>query len=452
MIKILFLIFINIFIVSLKETQIIQKDYDIAEVVLSLSYQEGISYDLIFNAVDNGTYVILFPDDFLLLEATGDIHEDVDFNKEDGFISQVYAQNFVKGDHIKLHYPSGNYTNIPSPHKIRIEKIDGYFKIKTNSFYTISTMAVNDCKKPIYIFKFQHIMSFPGDSLSLVGKTHSGDFSGEYRTTEFDPDDSLDKDFIKFDLDSGINLSSLPFFLIIIKLQCQVPGLISFFMGDEGPLVHKGIGLKQVKAYVSSYDIIHDELPTNVYIQAFNVMGSSSFDLTKMGGREYNKDFYTKIEFSTSSSTEFHFKNLKDEASLILISFNVGETTDKVAKEKENIIVLPNERVIIPLKIITDKKYIKITSSVKGFYWQYQFSQSDDINFYPQMSEDKNFKNGNIVYINNPFTYNRLKTDYSMFISFIHFNDEATILNFEYTDYDSSFAISNSNIQNLIKN
>ena len=89
---------------------------------------------------------------------------------------------------------------------------------------------------------------------------------------------------------------------------------------------------------------------------------------------------------------------------------------------------------IIPLKVITDKKYIKITSTVKGFYWEYQFSQSDDINFYPQMSKDKNFKNGNVVYINNPYTFNRLKTDYSMFISFIHFNDEATILNFEYTD------------------
>ena len=193
--KIVFLIFINIFKVWLRETQIIQKDYDIAEGILSLSYQEDISYDILFNAVDNDTYVIFFPDYFVLLETTGDIHEDVDFNKEGGFISTVYAQNFVKGDYIKLHYPLYDHTHIASPNKIRIEKIDGYFKLKTYSYCTFFTMAVNDCKKPIYIFPYYFTHHIP-----LVIKTHSGDFSGEYRTTEFDPNDFLDKDFIKFDI------------------------------------------------------------------------------------------------------------------------------------------------------------------------------------------------------------------------------------------------------------
>ena len=78
--KIIFLLFISIFIVSPKETQIIEKDFDIAEGVLPLGYNQDIAYDIVFNAVDNGTYVKVFPDSFQLLEATGDIHEDVDFN------------------------------------------------------------------------------------------------------------------------------------------------------------------------------------------------------------------------------------------------------------------------------------------------------------------------------------------------------------------------------------
>ena len=121
---------------------------------------------------------------------------------------------------------------------------------------------------------------------------------------------------------------------------------------------------------------------------------------------------------------------------MILSIFNVGVTTDKVAKEKENISVLPNERIIIPLKKITDKKYIKITSSVKGFFWEYQYSQTDNINYLPKMSSNKNFKNGNTVYVDNPYTYYRFNTDYYMYISFIHYNSGSTTFKFEYGNWN----------------
>ena len=65
-------------------------------------------------------------------------------------------------------------------------------------------MAVNDCKKPVYIFASYLFSSF--FPTSFVAKTHSGDFFAEYRTTKFDPDNSIDKDFKKFDLDSGVYL------------------------------------------------------------------------------------------------------------------------------------------------------------------------------------------------------------------------------------------------------
>ena len=35
-----------------------------------------------FNAINDGNYVIIFPDYFQILEATGELHEDVDLIKE----------------------------------------------------------------------------------------------------------------------------------------------------------------------------------------------------------------------------------------------------------------------------------------------------------------------------------------------------------------------------------
>lgn len=50
------------------------------------------------------------------------------------------------------------------------------------------------------------------------------------------------------------------------------------------------------------------------------------------------------------------------------------------------------------------------------------------------MSSNKNFKNGNTVYVDNPYTYYRFHTDYYMYISFIHYNSGSTTFKFEYTN------------------
>lgn len=82
MAKIIYFTFINLFIISLNQ---IQKTFDIVEGIQSLAIQKDSTYTLTFNAKDSGNYVILFPSHFQLLEATGDIHEDVDL--KDGFYS-----------------------------------------------------------------------------------------------------------------------------------------------------------------------------------------------------------------------------------------------------------------------------------------------------------------------------------------------------------------------------
>ena len=426
MAKIIFFTFISLFIISLNQ---IQKSFDIVEGIQSLAIQQDSTYTLTFNAKDSGNYVILFPSHFQLLEATGDIHEDVDLRE--GFYSTAYAQNFTKGNYIKLKYPLVMSTQLPATIKFRIEKINAYFKFKTESTSIFSTMALNDCKMPIYVLNYNPQPDVR--KVSLCGKVHSGAFVGGYRTTEFDPSDSFNKDFKKLDLEMGTELS-LPFNLNIIKLQCKEPGIISFYLENDSMYGFSDeIGVKRTEDIIY-LEQINGKLPANAYIQVFNLAGSTSIDLSGIGGRIYSRDFYTTVRLLASfSNPEIPVRNLK-EFSMILSIFNVGETTDKVAKEKENISVLPNERIIIPLKNITDNKYIKITSSVKGFFWEYQYSQTDNINYLPKMSSNKNFKNGNTVYVDNPYTYYRFKTDYYMYISFIHYNSGATTFKFEYTN------------------
>lgn len=218
---------------------------------------------------------------------------------------------------------------------------------------------------PIYVLNYNPQPDVR--KISLCGKVHSGAFIGGYRTTEFDPSDSFNKDFKKLDLELGTELS-LPFNLNIIKLQCKEPGIISFYLENDPIYAFSDeIGVKRTED-ITYVEQINGKLPANAYIQVFNLAGSTSIDLSDIGGRIYSRDFYTTVRLLASfSNSEFPVANLK-EFSMILSIFNVGETTDKVAKENENISVLPNERIIIPLKNITDKKYIKITSSVKGFF------------------------------------------------------------------------------------
>ena len=165
--------------------------------------------------------------------------------------------------------------------------------------------------------------------------------------------------------------------------------------------------------------------------QGFNLVGNTSIEFSKMG--EYSFDFYKELSFS-SIENKIVFCISKPFI-MTLTYFNRGESTDKVAVENEKMLILKNDRVIIPLKIITDKKYIKITSTVDGFYWEYQYSQTPDINYLPKLSyKSKHFQKGKTVYIDNPYIYKKIKTNYNWFISFIHYNDEEATFYYEYTN------------------
>ena len=78
----------------------------------------------------------------------------------------------------------------------------------------------------------------------------------------------------------------------------------------------------------------------------------------------------------------------------MLSHVNIGETNKKLAKENEDILVKPREIALISLDF--DKRSINISSNISGFYWTYEFSQTDDINYLPEnISRLSNYEAGN---------------------------------------------------------
>ena len=212
------LIFFCLFIYSLSQYKL-----DIVEGTKSFTIKKETYYNFTFNAIDYGNYIIIFPEEFERKEATGDLHEDINI---ESYNSSVYAQKFAIGDIVKVKYPKSDKVSKKTNITIRIEKIDVYFKLKTSLDPIIFTMAVNDCQKPVYIFTGDSSYSY-----YFHGKVHSGEFTGSYRNTEFDPDYPLDKDFNDLSISSG---TKLPFNLNIVKLQCKDPGIISIYIGEIG--------------------------------------------------------------------------------------------------------------------------------------------------------------------------------------------------------------------------
>ena len=83
----------------------------------------------------------------------------------------------------------------------------------------------------------------------------------------------------------------------------------------------------------------------------------------------------------------------------------------------------------------TNKKYIKVQSSVNKFHWDYIYSQTDDINYItPKNYSTMHYQKGNTSYIDNPYRYKSQRTNYHWFISLIHYNDEDAIFKYEYTN------------------
>ena len=296
---------------------------------------------------------------------------------------------------------------------------------------------MNKCNKPMYFFLDNTLLKgMYNICYSFLAKVHSGDFFGSYRTTEFDPDFPIDKDFEDFDISS---LTDLPYdyfnhHLVILKLQCREPGFISIFIARGTYLnLLNSVGLQAIK---EGYDFNVKISKENAYIQVINLYGNTSIDLTKYKDNIYYNDFYIKLEIENHNTVEIPFKIFGND-SMILTSMSYSESKSIIAKEYEAIEVKSNKRVIIPLLESADKKYIKINSTVNGFYWDYQYSQTSDINYLISSPSRRpyHFQRGNVAYIDNPYKYNKIKKHFNyMFITFKHYNEENSTFYYEYTN------------------
>ena len=427
--KIILLLCLCIFAYSQNEINI-----DIVEGTQSLTIQASTTYELTLRAKADGTFVIIFPDIFQVIEATGDLNEDI----RPGISSRVYAQRFAKGDYAKLKYPYLGGIKQTTINKIRIEKIEGNFRLMTTSMIEMFTMAMNDCNKPTYVFAYNRYPK--GKSFSFYGLIHSGAFTGSYRTSEFDPDYQINKNFkeFTFTVNKGVTLANV--YLNIVKLQCTEPGLISVYMASGGSEWPYGVQLSKNTCDGScSISFSSDRLPFTLYIQRFSLVGSTYYDCTEIKGSKYYNNFCAKIDITSRLSQTTHYsvkygKSGSSDYTMTLTFGNKGENTDKVLTENEKILVL-NQRIIIPLKVVNDKNYIKLQSSMNGIFWEYQYSQTSDINYLPYMTTySRHYEKKNVVYIDNPYKYSKIKTNYYWFVSFANPNEEGAFFSYEYTN------------------
>lgn len=300
-------------------------------------------YYFTFNAIDNGTYAIIFPSHFKLLEATGEINEDSDFDY--GVYSYIYAQNFKKGDYIKLSYPNWSFPTVNTTQKIRIEKIDAYFKLMSNGNPIKFTMAFNDCQKPLYIFGYK-------DNV-FNGKIHSGKFMGSYRTTPFNPDNSIiNENLTNLEISS---LTPIPPYIeyTMYKLQCIEPGIISIYMiknYDSSSILNNYMKLYYIQSpYTDYFKLSEYQSPINFYIQGYNLAGKTLMDFTNISGNCYENDFYDKIhvETNTNNSYKFFFNRTSNSDTIILIYSIIGESDDTRLEEKKSILVSKDKIVLI---------------------------------------------------------------------------------------------------------
>jgi hypothetical protein len=180
----------------------------------------------------------------------------------------------------------------------------------------------------------------------------------------------------------------------------------------------------------------YNEALTNIYFHVFTINGNSEVDLTRIKGDKYKNSFYTKFYYPYTGG--LYIVNVLGFQSLMLSTVNIGETNITLAKENEDILVKSGEITYISLGF--DKKSINISSNMSGFYWTYEFSQTDDINFLPRKTYGlSNYEVGNTTYIKNPHYFQPNNTNYYWFITFKHLHNESIVkFTYEYISEKSN--------------
>ena len=130
------------------------ENIDIKPGIIKYIIETGECKTFQFTAIDDGYYLITFENIGKIIEATGDVHQDISIFKEDGLRTGAYAQNFTKGDYFKMtypHQPDDSYIE----HSFKIEKINSEINLRLLIEYKYGGLFENiyltNCLKPIFI-------------------------------------------------------------------------------------------------------------------------------------------------------------------------------------------------------------------------------------------------------------------------------------------------------------
>ena len=395
-----------------------------------------------FTAIDDGYYLFTFKTWAMIKEATGQIHQDIDLRNQE-FITMVYAQKFVKGDYVKLFYPS-NKNLLSDFYTIKIEKLDNNINLRLlagpNAFsrsHHFETVFFDSCEKPIYL-----LLENDGSSKPLYFKTiiHSGAFTAKYKTTDYiaQENEYINDNLAKLNLN---RIAQLPeqFHRNIVELKCLVPGVITvlhtplnkdYIYQSNNGVIHN--------IFEDDYHIICSIYAGDSYVQMFNIYGCSTISIGTFIETYDCKDFSSIFGFSSSNfKLGADLKNVQSPYLLLTIVHSENENDGKkLLIEKEEYIINSGERMVIPIEIGNKKKNIKIKSTLPKFYWSLEFSLENDVNYVAFPYSDKlKYESSNILYIRNPYSYENIETDYYWFIVLYHYNEGSTPkFSYEYTD------------------
>ena len=417
-INIKLILFNLIWAFSLSESTTYTNNYTLEEKTLNIDMTKHNYYYLNFTAVDNGTYVIVFPDAKAnVLEIIGNRNKDIIINQDlinYGYRTRIYAQNFTIGDSVRMGYPykrrSDSYI-----HYIQILKLDANFRFFTEKDTFYYNLLIDDCQRPTFFFVSND--ETRETNYTYYSRVHFGEFSAEIKKTE---SIGFKEDFENLPFEQLFDLPS--FDINIIKFQCKKPGLLTVYFTNEtkwsiGPLTgNRQTIIRRPSGLIMDFG---KESPY-IYVEAF-IGGNISYDLTNIGGKNYTgKEFNTHIfyNFTQSWAREIKFRELTGDKSMVYSNFNFGFNNYPIAKEKEKVICedRASYKVYFQLNPKVTKKYIKIKSSKDDFYVLLEFSGTNSTNYLCENCRLIDIILENVTYIPNPYVFED-KTHYNWFIS-----------------------------------
>ena len=417
-INIKLILFNLIWAFSLSEYTTYTYNITLEEKKLNIDITKYFHYYLNFTAVDNGIYVIVFPDaQANIIEIIGNRNKDIIINRDPcnyGYMTKVYAQNFTVGDSVQMVYPykKRSYSYI---HYIQIFKMDANFRFFTEKNTFNYNFVIDDCQRPTFFFVSND--ETKESNYTYYGRVHFGEFSAEIKKTEAI---GFNEDFENLPFE---HLYDLPSFDInIIKFQCKKPGLLTVYFTNETRLSFPLItgNCQTIVKVPSSFRKDFGKESPYIFVEAF-IGGNISYDLTNIGGKNYiGKEFNTHIyyNFTLSWAREIEFSELTGKKSMVYSNFNFGFNNYPIAKEKEKVKWdhRASYRVYFQLNPKVTKKYIKIKSSEDGFYVLLEFSQTNSTNYLCESCQKLDIILENVIYIPNPYAFEE-KTHYNWFIS-----------------------------------